>query len=169
MTDTDCTEMLVAIFLILYIPPTSAQWNAYPFCAQSCLSNAQASSGCPLSNVCLCSNTGNFFGKLSACALQACDSADFDSVYSTLVLNCNESHEAVDYSLIQFESAGEEFLSSPSKPTSSVAPASTVLKRTTQPTLSAVLQLTRRSPLVVSSNLWVPLLHYHLNGALLTG
>jgi hypothetical protein len=163
LTDTTCTEMVRNLFVVICIPfcipLTSAQWSNYLLCSQLCMSNAQLSSGCPINNACLCSNTGNFFGKASACALQECDNANFDSTYSTLVSNCNESGQAVDYSLLQFQSAGEELLSPSSQPTSSAITTSTTPKPTTRSTLSATLQLTGDSS-VAAPTLWVTILQY---------
>jgi hypothetical protein len=165
---------LVVLFLLFYIPSTPAQWSSYPACAQHCMSNAQLSSGCPLNNVCLCSNTGNFFGKASACALQECDTADFDNAYSTLIFNCNNYGQAVDYSLLEFEYAGAELLST-SKGTRSkrtvsnisntsvyvssfvVTPAAS--QSTSQPTTPPTSHLTENSELI-SSTVYVPVLYH---------
>lgn len=162
--------LLVALLLLLCTPFTSAQWSDYPACSQLCMSNAQLSSGCPLNNVCLCSNTGNFFGKASACALQECDTANFDNTYSTLVSSCNASGQAVDYSLLEFEYAGEE-LQSTSKSTQSKRTlarnihdisaniSSLVAISTPQPIISATLHLTENSQLT-SSTVYVTELYH---------
>jgi hypothetical protein len=110
---------------------SSAQWNNYPTCAQTCLSNAQIHSGCAINNACLCSNTGDFFGFAAACALQDCDTADFEGTYNVLVVNCHGSGYTVSYSFMEFENAGLALLSPTSSTTvtsiSISSPTSTVI------------------------------------------
>jgi len=137
---------LVLAFAAVSVSAFENDFSKYPTGSQQCLTDSANASGCNGSTVqemnqCLCGNSGNFVTNAAAC-IKKSDSADLETVYTTMADACNYSNTPLAVSQNDFMNAGSSSSSSPTTVVSTVSGGHTTTITTAETTTPTVTTIT---------------------------